>query len=64
MNTKKEIKFPNGFFTQSRPTVSTKETLKDVIPIKWSKEVMSSKKRQLSTQLKKKNHNYKYLFCI
>lgn len=54
MNTKKEIKFPNGFFTQSRPTVSTKETLKDVIPIKWSKEVMSSKRKAIVYSVKEK----------
>ena len=42
---KERPKFPKGFFTQSRPTVSTKETLKDVVPIEWSKEVTTGKSK-------------------
>lgn len=37
---KKEIlenknNFPDGFFNQQRPTITMKESLKDVLPIKW-----------------------------
>ena len=42
---KKMLEFPKGFFTQPRPTVSMKEALKDVVPIKWSNEVKSEKKK-------------------
>lgn len=63
MNTKREIKFPNVFFTQSRPIVNTKEALKNFIPIKWSKEVMSFKRKAIVYSVKEKNHNNKYLFC-
>lgn len=31
----KKNRFPKGFFKQPRPTISTKEALKDVIPMKW-----------------------------
>lgn len=44
---KEKPKFPKGFFTQPRPTISTKETLKDIIPIKWSKEVISGKTKAI-----------------
>ena len=41
---KKEChKFPKGFFTQPRPTLSIKEALKDVTPFKWSKNVLHGK---------------------
>lgn len=50
---KKDIhKFPKGFFTQPRPSVSSKEALKDAIPFKWSKNVMTgnSKVKIVSTK--------------
>lgn len=38
-------KFPKGFFTQPRPTVSTKEATKNVIPFKWSNNVINGKSK-------------------
>ena len=36
---KKEItKFPKGFFQLKRPTITTSEALKDVIPFKWEEK--------------------------
>ena len=32
---------PKVFFSQSRPTISSNEALKDVVPIKWSKDVLN-----------------------
>lgn len=40
---KERPKFPKDFFTKPRPTITTKEALKDVIPFKWSKEVLEGK---------------------
>lgn len=37
MEDKKKPTFPKGFFTKPRPTTSSKEALKDVIPIDWEK---------------------------
>ncbi len=45
MSKKKRPSFPKGFFQQSRPTVTNEETFKDIIPIKWSKEVLEGKKK-------------------
>lgn len=42
---KKRPEFPKGFFNQPRPTVSMKEALIDVVPIEWSNEVKSKKKK-------------------
>lgn len=43
---KKQIKtFPKGFFTQSRPQISMKEAIKDVIPFKWSDNVLNGKSK-------------------
>ena len=44
MEDKKKVSFPKGFFTKDRPTITNKEALKDVIPIKWSEEVKNDKK--------------------
>lgn len=44
---KEQSKFPKGFFKKSRPTISTKETLKDVIPVEWNKNVLEGKKKTL-----------------
>lgn len=40
-------KFPKGFFEKSRPTISTKEALKDVIPLEWNKSILEGKKKTL-----------------
>ena len=42
---KKEIKLPKNFFSQSRPKVSNKQTFDDVIPVKWSKQVINGSKK-------------------
>lgn len=42
---KKNIKFPKDFFTKPRPHVKEKETPEDMIPFKWSDEVLSGKKK-------------------
>lgn len=47
-------KFPNNFFTQSRPTVSTNKTFADILPIEWSKEVISEKKKAVVYSTKEK----------
>jgi len=47
MEKKERPILPKGFFTQPRPTISTKESLKDVIPIQWSKDVLEGKKKAL-----------------
>lgn len=47
MKQKKRPTFPKGFFTKPRPTITTKEALKDVIPFKWSKEVLEGKKEAI-----------------
>lgn len=47
MDKKERPKFPKGFFTQSRPTISTKEALKDIVPIEWSKDVTSGKNKAI-----------------
>jgi hypothetical protein len=41
MEKKENSKFPEGFFTQPRPTISMKEAIKDVVPFKWSKNVLN-----------------------
>ncbi len=53
---KKEItKFPKGFFQLKRPTITTSEALKDVIPFKWEtntkKKLSSSKDKRASFYL-------------
>lgn len=53
MEKKERPKFPKNFFTQSRPTVSMKEALKDVIPFEWSKDVQNGKKEAILTSIKK-----------
>ena len=51
----KNTKLPNNFFSKSRPTVTNKETFKDVVPIEWSKDVTSKKQnaKVYSTKEKK-----------
>ena len=40
MEKKENSKFPEGFFIQPRPRISMKEAIKDVVPFKWSKNVL------------------------
>ena len=35
--------FPKGFFTQQRPHLTLKESLKDSKPYNWSKETLEGK---------------------
>lgn len=45
MEKKESPKFPKGFFTQPRPTISMKEALKDIIPFEWSNNVLKEKSK-------------------
>lgn len=54
MLNKKKPSFPKDFFHQARPTVTNKETFKDVIPIKWSKEVLEGKRKITLYSVKEK----------
>ena len=38
-------KFPDGFFSKVRKTISNEEAFKDIIPIEWSDDVLSGKKK-------------------
>lgn len=51
---RKKTKFPNNFFTQSRSTVSNNKTFADILPIEWSKEVISRKKKAVVYSTKEK----------
>lgn len=43
---KKELSiFPTGFFTKHRPTISMKESLKNVSSFKWSNTVLKGKSK-------------------
>ena len=50
----KSNKFPKDFFKQPRPTISTKEALKDVIPMKWKFSDGKDKKKIILTSSKEK----------
>ena len=56
MEEKRKVSFPKGFFTKKRPVVTNKEALNDVIPIKWSKEVESQKKKTIIYPAKQLKH--------
>jgi len=45
MKKKKRPCFPKVFFQQPRPEISNAEAFKDVIPIKWPKEVLEGKRK-------------------
>lgn len=53
MNKKEKVKFPKGFFTQPRPTITTKEALKDVIPFEWSSDVLEGKRKAIICSTRK-----------
>jgi len=55
MKKKKRPSFPKGFFQQSRPEISNEEAFKDVIPIKWPKEVLEGKKKVFFISAKEKD---------
>ncbi len=57
MEKKERPKFPKGFFEQPRPTISAKEALKDVIPVKWTKEVIDGTKKVLVKSTKEIRNN-------
>ena len=43
MERKKRPAFPKGFFSQPRPHLTTKETIKGNKPFNWSEEALSGK---------------------
>ena len=45
MKEKKKNIIPKNFFNVPRKIITSKEALKDVVPIKWSNEVKSKKKK-------------------
>lgn len=46
---KKSLKFPNGFFTKIRREATPSKDKDDtIIPIKWSKKVLTKKKKSYS----------------
>jgi len=53
MEKKESSKFPKGFFTQPRPTISMKEAIKDDIPFKWSENVLNGKSQVKIVSAKK-----------
>lgn len=40
MDNKENHKFPKGFFKESRPSLSTKEALRNVTLFNWSKNIL------------------------
>jgi len=50
---KNELKFPKGFFRQSRPTIDMKESLKDNLPFKWSSSVLKGRSKVKIASAKK-----------
>lgn len=59
MERKNKIKLPKDFFSISRPTITTKEALKNVIPIEWEDEKKNTKKNDKSKIVTLKNtRNY------
>ena len=42
---KENLKISKRFFSQSRPTISIKESLKNSHPYKWSKNILSGKSK-------------------
>ena len=54
MNNENKISLPKDFFSKVRPKVDNKETLNDIILIKWSQEVLEGKRQVL---VKSKNEN-------
>ena len=53
MEKKESPKFPKGFFTQPRPTISIKEALRDIVPFEWSENVLKGKSKVKIVSAKK-----------
>ena len=53
MEESQKISFPRGFFTQSRPQISTNESLKGVKAFCWSESVLKGKSKVILTTVKK-----------
>lgn len=51
---KKRFAFPKGFFTKDRPHAD-KHNDKDMIPFKWSENVLNGKSKVKIVSLNKKN---------
>lgn len=43
-NERRISRFPDGFFTKERKVITTKESLKDIIPVEWIKRKSQTKK--------------------
>ena len=50
---KKNVIFPKDFFTKPRPHVTKKELPEDIIPFKWSDDVLNGKKKAILYSVKK-----------
>ena len=50
----KRMSFPKGFWTMKRPHVTKEEKKEDMIPFKWSKDVLDGKKEANICSIKKK----------
>lgn len=53
MEKKERPKFPKGFFTRPRPTITMKEAIKDCKPFEWSQDVLSGNKKAIIVSAKK-----------
>lgn len=51
-----KIKFDSDFWTKQRPHVVRKEKDEDMIPFKWSGNVLSGKKKAILTLANNKNN--------
>lgn len=47
MKKKERSKFPKDFFEKTRTIISNKETLKNIIPIKWSNDVLNGERKAI-----------------
>ena len=54
MGKRKNNKFPKVFFKQPRPAISTKEALKDIIPMKWELNDGKDKEKVILVSSKEK----------
>ena len=52
----KKIEFEKDFWTKQRPHVVRKEKDEDMIPFKWSMNVLSGKKKAILTLANNKNN--------
>ena len=49
---KKSLKFPNGFFTKKRREATPSKDKDDtIIPIKWSKKVLTKRKKAIVNKM-------------